>query len=49
MKLAQMKIQNWRLKIFMKPSSQKHVIEFKHVTGQDMLEEVKQLFLEYTH
>jgi len=32
----------------MKADFQKHVIEFKHVTGQGMLEEVKQLFLEYT-
>jgi ribosomal protein S18 acetylase RimI-like enzyme len=26
-----------------------YVIEFKHITGQDMIEEIKQLFLEYAH
>ncbi|MGO5092472.1 GNAT family N-acetyltransferase [Clostridium sp. LCP25S3_F10] len=28
--------------------SKKKIIEFKHITGQDMIEEIKQLFLEYT-
>lgn len=27
--------------------NKEHSIEFKHITGQDMIEEVKQLFLEY--
>lgn len=27
--------------------SKEYIIEFKHITGQDMIEEVKQLFLEY--
>lgn len=28
-------------------NDKKHIIEFKHLTGQDMIEEVRQLFLEY--
>ncbi len=28
-------------------NNKKHIIEFKHITGQDMIEEIKQLFLEY--
>ena len=33
----------------MKPivNNKEHIIEFKYITGQDMIEEVKQLFLEY--
>ncbi|GAA0081534.1 MULTISPECIES: GNAT family N-acetyltransferase [Clostridium] len=27
--------------------NKKHIIEFKHITEQDMIEEIKQLFLEY--
>ncbi|ACA46403.1 acetyltransferase [Clostridium botulinum] len=27
--------------------NKKHIIEFKHIIGQDMIEEIKQLFLFY--
>jgi ribosomal protein S18 acetylase RimI-like enzyme len=27
--------------------SKEHIVEFKHIIGQDMIEEVKQIFLEY--
>ncbi|APH20555.1 hypothetical protein [Clostridium botulinum] len=27
--------------------NKKHIIEFKHIAGQDMIEEIKQLFLFY--
>lgn len=33
----------------MQADKQERVIEFKHVTGQDRLEDIKQLFLEYSH
>ncbi len=33
----------------MQADKQKRVIEFKHVTGQNMLIDLKQLFLEYSH
>ena len=31
----------------MNGNRQKQTIEFRHVTGQNMIEEIKQLFLEY--
>ena len=27
--------------------NKEHIVEFKHITGQDMIEEIKRLFLEY--
>ncbi|MEA4825903.1 MAG: GNAT family N-acetyltransferase [Clostridium sp.] len=30
-------------------NNKEHIVEFRYVTGQDMIEEIKQLFLEYVH
>ncbi|WP_336745755.1 hypothetical protein [Clostridium sp.] len=38
-----------RREVYMEPMDviKEHIIDFKHITGQDMLEEIKGLFLEY--
>ncbi|MGY0374599.1 GNAT family N-acetyltransferase [Clostridium sp. JNZ J1-5] len=30
-------------------NNKEHIVEFRYVTGQDMIEKIKQLFLEYVH